>query len=119
MEVVKENNKTLLNILSEKLNGFKEKLKQPRGTEMLMPIDKIYVPRRIAESSPSLEKYYKYEKYFLRHGKVDKPIEVFQDRYDSNRYILANGYIRYLILGNYDITDIPVKIIENYIKKVQ
>ena len=113
MEVAKQNNKTILNVLSEKLNGFKEKLKQPKGTEMLVPIYKIYVPRRIANSTPRAEKYKKYEKYFLKHGKVDKLIEVFIDKYNKNRYILNDGYIRFLILGNYNITDIPVKIIEN------
>ena len=113
MELLKQNNKTVLSVLSGKLNDFKERLKQPKGTEAIISISKIYVPRRIADSTPRVEKYKKYERYFLRHGKIDKPIEVFIDKYNKNRYILNDEYIRYLILKEYSITDIPVKIIEN------
>lgn len=88
----------------------KTKINYPPDTEEIINIKEIIVPCEIKNSSPNVNKVIKYTKRYEMNGMVDEAITVKKTNlFGTDCYILTNGYIRYLILKQNGISEIPVK----------
>lgn len=104
----------LLFINEEKEKEIKPKVKVPEGTDCLMDIDYIIVPKKLLYSRPRKTKYATYFDLFKKNGYIDKPILVAKDNTyrDSPFVVLRDQYIRWLICKNNGITQVPVRFVE-------
>ena len=88
----------------------KTKINYPPDTEEIINIKEIIVPSIIQNSCPNANKVINYTKRFEQNGMVDEAITVKKTNlFGTDCYILTNGYIRYLILKQNGISEIPVK----------
>lgn len=65
-----------------------------------MKLTSIIIPDYLAESVPNEAKMNRAKRYFIEHGELDKPIII------NHKKELVDGYIRYLILKEFDVEDI-------------
>ena len=102
----------------EKFNGLKllfiqderEKVNYPPDTEEINNIEKIFITKEFRKSYPSPKKIIEYTSRFEQNGMIDKAIVVKKDIvFGKEKYILTDGYIRYLILKQNGIGEVPVK----------
>lgn len=88
----------------------KSKINYPPDTEEVINIDSIVVPDEFRHSYPSPKKVIEYTKRFEQNGMVDKAIVVRKEIvFDKEKYILTDGYIRWLILKQSGIDEVPVR----------
>ena len=84
-------------------------------TEKIINIEDIIVPNKFKNSHPSPKKIKTYTERYEMNGMVDIAITVRQqmncggDTFVKEKYVLKDGYIRYLILKQNGISDVPVK----------
>ena len=114
MQVLEKFKGLKLLFINEKEKEIKLKVKVPKGTDCLMDIENIIVPKRLLYSRPRKEKYNTYFDLFKQNGYIDKPVLVTRDNTykDSPFVILKDQYIRWLICKNNDIKQVPVKFVE-------
>lgn len=100
-------------------NRIKAKLyeslhKQPYGTEDVISIHDIIIPKSFKKKS-SKPKEFKLDKarsFYLDNGYVDKPIEVKKiNMSGKTKYLLRDGYTRFIALRNYNVEKAPIKYI--------
>ena len=65
-----------------------------------MKLADIIIPDYLAESVPNEAKMNRVKRYFLKYGELDKPIII------NHKKELVDGYIRYLVLKEFDVEDI-------------
>ena len=100
----------ILNIRNWLSKEGKSRINYPPDTEDVIDIKDIVIPSKIKNSSPSPKKIIKYTKRYEMNGMVDEAITVKKTNlFDTDCYILTNGYIRLLILKQNGIDEIPVK----------
>ena len=88
----------------------KTKINYPPDTEEIINIKEIIVPCEIQRSYPNPKKLIEYTKRFEQRGMIDTSITIKKDIvFGTECYILTNGYIRYLILKQNGIDEVPVK----------
>lgn len=85
-----------INVLKEMIEKAVKELEKKRDAAKKDPlftvdISKIFVTSCFKTSNPSAEKVVKCQKYFMEHGKLDKPVVV------SESITLTDGYVRYLV----------------------
>ena len=103
-------NLTKINLLGGMLKEGKSRLNYPPDTEDVINIKKIIVPCEIQRSYPNPKKLIEYTKRFEQRGMIDTAITIKKDIvFGTECYILTNGYIRYLILKQNGIDEVPVK----------
>ena len=66
-------------------------------------IKDITIPRRFLETNPDLEKVNKIKDVYFKHNELDKPVSI------RKKYILCDGYIRYLIAKELGLKHVLVK----------
>lgn len=89
-------------------NKLKPRVKYPTDTEEIISIANIIVPREFIRSYPSFNKVIEYSMRFVENNMIDKVITV-KKSLKNNKYILTDGYIRYLILKQNNISEVPVR----------
>lgn len=62
-----------------------------------MKLTSIIIPDYLAESVPNEAKINRAKRYFIEHGELDKPIII------NHKKELVDGYIRYLVLKEFDV----------------
>ena len=88
----------------------KGKVNYPPDTEEINNIEKIFITKEFRKSYPSPKKIIEYTKRYEQTGMIDKAIVVKKDIvFGKEKYILTDGYIRFLILKQNGITQVPVK----------
>ena len=93
----------------------KSKINYPPDTEEVINIEDIIVPNKFKNSHPSPMKIKTYTERYEMNGMVDIAITVRQqmncggDTFVKEKYVLKDGYIRYLILKKNGIRDVTVK----------
>ena len=104
----------LLFINEEKEKEIKLKVKVPEGTDYIIDIENIIVPKKLLYSRPRKTKYNTYFDLFKKYGCIDKPILVARDNTyrDSPFVVLKDQYIRWLICKNNGIKQVPVRFVE-------
>ena len=103
-------NLTKINLLGCMSKEGKSRLNYPPDTEKIINIKKIIVPCEIQRSYPNPKKLIEYTKRFEQRGMIDTAITIKKDIvFGTECYILINGYIRYLILKQNGIDEVPVK----------
>ena len=65
-----------------------------------MKLRNIIIPNYLAESIPNEAKINRVKRYFLKYGEQDKPIII------NHKKELVDGYIRYLVLKEFDMEDV-------------
>ncbi len=92
------------------LKGNNPKVKYPSNTEEVIDIKDIIVPYEIQHSKPNVHKVIEYTKRFEQIGTIDTAVTISkQIVFGVERNVLTNGYVRYLILKQNGISEIPVK----------
>jgi hypothetical protein len=86
-----------------------EDIKVPEGTEFLYPVGKVKVTAFLRKHCPGEAKYKKKEEYYLKNKVIDKPITVIRNSQDKNGVLVVDEYIRFLVLVNHGVKNIPVK----------
>jgi hypothetical protein len=92
--------------------------KIPKGTVETIPMKYIRIPPVFAGSYPSYDKIIKYKKLYQKKGYIDKPLTVVPETNEKghpNRFVLVDGYIRYLLLEQFSEEFAPVKYQFEYI----
>lgn len=87
---------------------LKEKLfelihKQPYGTEEVISIEKIEIKKSFKLCNPREWKMQRCRELYLRKGFLDSPITI------HNKYILVDGYTRYLVALELELKEVPIK----------
>lgn len=77
-----------------------------------MKLADIIIPDYLAESVPNEAKINRVKRYFLKYGELDKPIII------NHKKELVDGYIRYLVLKEFDVEDVKQYRYERQNKKV-
>ena len=91
-------------------NKLKSKIKYPTDTEEIIDIKDIIVLREFQDTKPSPKKLIEYTSRFEQNGMIDTAITVKKSIvFGVEKYILTNGYIRFLILKQNGIDEVPVK----------
>ena len=99
-----------LNIRNWLSQESKTKINYPPDTEEINNIEKIFITKEFRKSYPSPKKIIEYTKRYEQTGMIDKAIVVKKDIvFGKEKYILTDGYIRYLILKQNGIGEVPVK----------
>ena len=88
----------------------------PEGTEMLVRLEDIIVPDvfRLRSSKPKYWKMLRARNAYEDNGFIDKPltVEVITNEYGKpTKYLLVDGYTRYLVLSECRVVKAPVKYI--------
>jgi len=94
-----------------------EKLNSPEGTEEIIHISQIIIPKNFKKHKPHSYKIKNAIKYFVAHNNViDKPITVIAETNEMgfrNKAVLVDEYSRYLALTDWlGLKYIPVKYID-------
>ena len=106
----KTNVKGLQLLLLNLTKGKTQKINYPADTEKVINIKDIIVLREFQDTKPNPNKLIEYTSRFEQNGMIDKAIVVRKEIvFDKEKYILTNGYIRYLILKQNGINEVPVK----------
>ena len=85
-------------------------LKYPLDTEEVIDVKDIIVLREFQDTKPNPKKLIEYTSRFEQNGMIDKAIVVRKEIvFDKQKYILVDNYIRWLILKQNGINDVPVK----------
>ena len=85
-------------------------LKYPIDTEEVLDVNDIIVPYEIQHSKPNVHKVIEYTKRFEQIGTIDKAVTISKQMvFGVERNVLTNGYVRYLILKQNGIDEVPVK----------
>ena len=85
-------------------------LKYPLDTEEVIDIKDIIVPYEIQHSKPNVHKVIEYTKRFEQIGTIDTAVTISKRIiFGTEHYVLTNGYIRFLILKQNGIDEVPVK----------
>lgn len=94
--------------LFERVGMIKDDYKYPIGTEDIIDIQSILIPKAFKriKSRPARVKYEKYENYYKLNGVINKPISV---KVIDNKIILTDQYVRYLILKTKGERHVPIK----------
>ena len=88
----------------------KEKINYPADTETTINIKDIIVLREFQDTRPNPKKLIEYTSRFEQNGMIDKAIVVRKEIvFDKEKYILVDGYIRWLILKQNGIDKVPVR----------
>lgn len=82
--------------------------KKPQGTENFVHIDKVIITKKFKEKRPKEWKMLRCESEYLINGYLDSPVTLCEVK-NSNKYILVDGYTRYLLAKRLGIKYIPVK----------
>ena len=104
-----------LNIRNWLSQEGKSRINYPPDTEEIINIEDIIVPNKFKRSRPNRQKTITYTERYEMNNMVDTAITVRQqtnlaeDAFVKEKYILKDGYIRYLILKQNGISDVPVK----------
>ena len=77
-----------------------------------MKLADIIIPDYLAESIPNEAKINRVKRYFLKYGELDKPIII------NHKKELVDGYIRYLVLKEFDVEDVKQYRYDRENKKV-
>ena len=89
---------------------YHDHLHEPPNTDEWLPLKIIVIPCRFLESTPQPYKIEKYCRRFIDFGYIDKPLTIHKKGFgDYSRYILTDGYIRYLICRLKGMEYVPVK----------
>ena len=105
----------ILNIRNWLSQKGKSRINYPPDTEEVINIEDIIVPNKFKNSHPNPKKIATYTERYELNGMVDIAITVRQqmnlagDTFTKELYVLKDGYIRYLILKQNGIDEIPVK----------
>ncbi len=103
----------LLNLTKGKDKSSKEqeeKIKYPTDTEEIINIKDIIVLREFQDTKPSPKKLIEYTSRFEQNGMIDTAITVKKSIvFGVEKYILVDGYIRWLILKQNGIDEVPVR----------
>lgn len=106
----------LLNIRNWLSQKGKSRINYPSDTEAVIDIEKIIIPSDFEKSHPSPKKIATYTERYKLNGMVDIAITVEQNKFKfgsviciGNTYVLKDGYIRYLILKQNGISEVPVR----------
>jgi ParB-like chromosome segregation protein Spo0J len=91
--------------------------KQPYGTDEVVSRYNIIIPHvfKLKSSDPKEWKMERAMAAYKEHGFVDKPIlvkTIVNKKGRSNKYLLVDGYTRFLTLKKNGITKVPIKYIE-------
>ena len=90
--------------------GNKPKVKYPLDTEEVIDVKDIIVPYEIQHSKPNVHKVIEYTKRFEQSGTIDKAVTISKRViFGTEHYVLTNGYVRYLILKQNGIDEVPVR----------
>lgn len=89
----------------------------PKDTENVIPIWKILVPRCFIKSEPTPFKMEMCRDYFIKKGRLDKSVTVVPSKKREGFFILKDEYIRYLLLIELGIKNIPIKILKEEVEK--
>lgn len=73
-----------------------------------MKLADIIIPDYLAESVPNEAKMNRVKRYFLKYGELDKPIII------NHKKELVDGYIRYLVLKEFDVEHVKQYRYERY-----
>ena len=104
-----------LNIRNWLSQEEKSRINYPPDTEDVINIKDIIIPNEFKNSHPSLKKIATYTERYELNGMVDIAITVRQrmnlagDTFVKELYVLKDGYIRYLILKQNGINEVPVR----------
>jgi len=83
--------------------------KQPYGTEEVVNINEIHIMRDFEVTTPKEWKMERCRKHIKTKGFLDSPITV---KIRHNRKWLVDGYTRYLVAKELNLTVIPIKYIK-------
>jgi hypothetical protein len=86
--------------------------RKPKGTDTLIQMKEIYVPKTYRRTPPRFDKMIKFRKFYYKHGYVDKPILV-KEKNEFGRYDLVDHYGRYLVLKELGVEIAPIHYIHN------
>jgi hypothetical protein len=84
----------------------------PKNTEEIIPLCSVLIPKSFENSEISSFKMEICRDYFVRKGRMDKPITVSPSKKRKGYYILKDDYIRYLIMREFGINNIPIKFLK-------
>ena len=87
---------------------------QPEGTDEIVNINYIYIPKDFRKTRPREYKVKKAIRYYQTHGYFDKPISIYPEintKKQPNRLIIVDEYTRLLAAINLKVKEIPVKYI--------
>ncbi|MDF2950457.1 MAG: hypothetical protein K0S18_40 [Anaerocolumna sp.] len=85
------------------------------GGDELVDIYDITIPENFKLTKPKRKKIYRAFNYFIRNGFFDKPISVIIESNENgkaNRFVLVDGYSRYVAARWMYMRFIPVKYID-------
>lgn len=77
-----------------------------------MKLMDIIIPSYLAKSAPNEAKINRVKRYFIKYGELDKPIII------NHKKELVDGYIRFLVLKEFDVEDVKQYRYERKNKKV-
>ena len=92
--------------------------KQPYGTDEIVSIKDIEIPKRFKKHYPNQWKMDRALEFYNKHGYVDQPISVVKVagtgicKHFTIKYLLVDEYTRYLTIVNKDGKQVPVRYIE-------
>jgi hypothetical protein len=95
-------------------NMIKEKIyewlhKQPYGTEEVIDISKIIIKKSFKLCTPREWKMDRCREAYKKKKFLDEPITIWINKY--GKYILSDGYTRYLLAVENGLDNVPVKYI--------
>jgi hypothetical protein len=87
--------------------------KEPYGTDAVIHINDIIIPREFLKlkSKPAYWKMVRARRFYVDHGYVDIPVSVSPiiNERNKTKYILVDGYTRYLVLKEVGMKEIPIR----------
>lgn len=98
-------------VLKNRIGLISSSYSFPRDTKDIVPMSKILIPKLYIQSTPPDFKMEMCRDYFVRRGKLDKSVTVVPSVKREGYYILKDEYIRYLILKELKIENIPIKFL--------
>jgi ParB-like chromosome segregation protein Spo0J len=101
--------------MKEMIKKKQEKLIVPEGTDEVISIYDIRIPPDFSKTPPQHVKIVRACTFIHNHGVIDKPLSVIAETNEKghmNRFILIDGYSRYLALLYNGIKRVPVKYID-------
>lgn len=81
-----------------------DRIKTPNGTQTLISIENITIPKEFLKHYVRKEKLNQEIKYFKEYGYLSEPVKV------NNDNVLVDGYSRYIVAGKLGLKKVPVKI---------
>lgn len=84
----------------------------PKDVEEIIPMKNVLIPRTFLKSEPPSFEMEMCRDYFIKKGRLDKSITVVPSKKYKGAYILKDEYIRYLILRELGIENVPIKFLK-------